>query len=218
MGHTTPLTKIHTLGSSSTPPCFHAGGLRYHGMSPLVSHLTQLGRIEATADTQNECSSAGVFFACAEGIVPAPEANHTVKGAVEEALRCKREGRRETILFNLCGHGHFDMAAATRSTTQATSRMRPATRRNWRWPWPGCRACLKRSEDLFPRQRADGWGCRWRIRRRAAPSVCPRTGWQVPYVVDRGVEPPCGPRRGAGSSFGPCSMSKANSRISWPSM
>jgi tryptophan synthase beta chain len=110
-GHMTPLTKMHTLGSSFTPPGFHAGGLRYHGMAPLVSHLKELGRIEATAYTQNECFAAGVLFARAEGIVPAPEANHAVKGAVEEALRCKREGRAETILFNLCGHGHFDMSA-----------------------------------------------------------------------------------------------------------
>jgi tryptophan synthase beta chain len=107
----TPLTKMHTLGSSFTPPGFHAGGLRYHGMAPLVSHLKQLGKIEATAYTQNECFAAGVLFARAEGIVPAPEANHAVKGAIEEALRCQREGRSETILFNLCGHGHFDMSA-----------------------------------------------------------------------------------------------------------
>ena len=110
-GHMTPLTKMHTLGSSFTPPGFHAGGLRYHGMAPLVSHLRQLGKIEATAYTQNECFAAGVLFARAEGIVPAPEANHAVKGAIEEALRCQREGHSETILFNLCGHGHFDMSA-----------------------------------------------------------------------------------------------------------
>ncbi|MBU3724286.1 MAG: TrpB-like pyridoxal phosphate-dependent enzyme [Burkholderiaceae bacterium] len=110
-GHMTPLTKMHTLGSTFTPPGFHAGGLRYHGMAPLVSHLRNLGLIEAVAYTQGECFSAGVLFARAEGIVPAPEANHAVKGAIEEALRCKREGRSETILFNLCGHGHFDMTA-----------------------------------------------------------------------------------------------------------
>ena len=110
-GHMTPLAKMHTLGSTFTPPGFHAGGLRYHGMAPLVSHLKQLGAIEATAYHQIECFAAGVLFARAEGIVPAPEANHAVKGAIEEALRCKREGRAETILFNLCGHGHFDMQA-----------------------------------------------------------------------------------------------------------
>ena len=110
-GHMTPLTKMHTLGSTFTPPGFHAGGLRYHGMAPLVSHLKELGMVEAVAYTQGECFAAGVQFARAEGIVPAPEANHAVKGAIDEALRCKREGRAETILFNLSGHGHFDMAA-----------------------------------------------------------------------------------------------------------
>jgi len=102
---------MHTLGSQFTPPGFHAGGLRYHGMAPLVSHLKELGEIEAVAYTQGQCFEAGVLFARAEGIVPAPEANHAVKGAIEEALRCKREGKAETILFNLCGHGHFDMTA-----------------------------------------------------------------------------------------------------------
>jgi len=110
-GKMTPLVKMHTLGSTFTPPAFHAGGLRYHGMAPLVSHLKELGLIEASAYTQTECFAAGVQFARSEGIVPAPEANHAVKGAIEEALRCKREGRAETILFNLCGHGHFDMSA-----------------------------------------------------------------------------------------------------------
>jgi tryptophan synthase beta chain len=110
-GHLTPLAKMHTLGSSFTPPGFHAGGLRYHGMSPLVSHLKELGLIEAVAYHQTACFEAGVTFARAEGIVPAPEANHAVKGAIDEALRCKRDGVSRAILFNLCGHGHFDMQA-----------------------------------------------------------------------------------------------------------
>jgi tryptophan synthase beta chain len=110
-GHMTPLVKMHTLGSSFTPPGFHAGGLRYHGMAPMVSHLVALGLVEPTAYHQTECFAAGLLFARNEGILPAPEANHAVKGAIEEALRCKREGRAETILFNLCGHGHFDMQA-----------------------------------------------------------------------------------------------------------
>ena len=109
--HLTPLVKMHTLGSTFTPPGFHAGGLRYHGMAPLVSHLLDLGLIEAKAYKQVECFSAGVQFARAEGIVPAPEANHAVKGAIDEALRCKTEGKSKVILFNLCGHGHFDMQA-----------------------------------------------------------------------------------------------------------
>ncbi len=110
-GHLTPLAKMHTLGSTFIPPGFHAGGLRYHGMAPLVSHLKELGLIEAVAYHQNACFEAGVTFARAEGIVPAPEANHAVKGAFDEALRCKRDGVSRAILFNLCGHGHFDMQA-----------------------------------------------------------------------------------------------------------
>ncbi|MGO9829119.1 MAG: TrpB-like pyridoxal phosphate-dependent enzyme [Myxococcaceae bacterium] len=110
-GHLTPLTKMHTLGSTFIPPGFHAGGLRYHGMAPLVSHLKELGLIEAVAYHQTPCFEAGVTFARAEGIVPAPEANHAVKGAIDEALRCKEEGVSRAILFNLCGHGHFDMQA-----------------------------------------------------------------------------------------------------------
>ncbi len=109
--HLTPLTKMHTLGSTFTPPGFHAGGLRYHGMAPLVSHLLELDLIEATAYHQIACFDAGVQFARAEGIVPAPEANHAVKGAIVEAIRCREEGKSRTILFNLCGHGHFDMQA-----------------------------------------------------------------------------------------------------------
>jgi tryptophan synthase beta chain len=110
-GHLTPLVKMHTLGSTFIPPGFHAGGLRYHGMAPMVSHLKELGLIEATAYHQKACFEAGVLFARAEGIVPAPEANHAVKGAIVEALRCREEGVSRAILFNLCGHGHFDMQA-----------------------------------------------------------------------------------------------------------
>ena len=109
--HLTPLVKMHTLGSTFIPPGFHAGGLRYHGMSPLVSHVYQLGLIEARAYHQVACFEAGVEFARCEGIVPAPEATHAVRCAIDEALRCKREGKAETILFNLSGHGHFDMQA-----------------------------------------------------------------------------------------------------------
>ena len=112
-GNLTPLTKMHTLGSSFIPPGFHAGGLRYHGMSPLVSHAKELGLLEAVAYHQTPCFEAAVTFARSEGIIPAPESSHAVKGALEEAMRCKREGKSETILFNLSGHGHFDMAAYT---------------------------------------------------------------------------------------------------------
>jgi tryptophan synthase beta chain len=110
-GHLTPLTKMHTLGSSFTPPGFHAGGLRYHGMAPLVSHIKELGLIEARSYHQTACFEAGVQFARTEGILPAPEANHAVRALIDEALRCKLEGKSEALLVNLCGHGHFDMQA-----------------------------------------------------------------------------------------------------------
>ena len=109
--HMTPLVKMHTLGSTFMPPGFHAGGLRYHGMAPLVSHLKELGIIEAEAYTQNSCFEAGVLFARTEGIVPAPEATHAVRGAINQALKAKEDGTSPTILFGLCGHGHFDMQA-----------------------------------------------------------------------------------------------------------
>ena len=112
-GQMTPLVKMHTLGSSFIPPAFHAGGLRYHGMAPLVSHIKDLGLIDAVSYSQLEIFEAGVQFARAEGIIPAPEANHAVKGAIVEAMKCKKEGKSKTILFNLCGHGHFDMQAYT---------------------------------------------------------------------------------------------------------
>ncbi len=109
--HLTPLVKMHTLGSAFIPPAFHAGGLRYHGMAPMISHIYELGLLEARAYRQRTCFDAGVKFARCEGIVPAPEATHAVRCAIDEALRCKQEGKAETILFNLSGHGHFDMGA-----------------------------------------------------------------------------------------------------------
>lgn len=111
--HLTPLVKMHTLGSSFVPPGIHAGGLRYHGMAPLVSHLYELGEIEARAYDQIECFAAAVEFARAEGIVPAPETSHAIKCVIDEALACKEEGTSRSILFNLSGHGHFDMQSYT---------------------------------------------------------------------------------------------------------
>jgi tryptophan synthase beta chain len=107
----TPLVKMHTLGHDFVPEGIHAGGLRYHGMAPLVSHLAELGQIEPRAETQLRCFEAGIQFARAEGIIPAPEATHAVRAAIDEALRCKEAGESKVILFNLCGHGHFDMQA-----------------------------------------------------------------------------------------------------------
>jgi tryptophan synthase beta chain len=111
--HLTPLVKMHTLGSTFMPPGFHAGGLRYHGMAPLVSHLKELDLIESTTIPQLESFAAGVLFARSEGIVPAPESNHAVAATIREALRCKEENASRAIVFNLSGHGHFDMMAYT---------------------------------------------------------------------------------------------------------
>ena len=107
----TPLMKMHTLGHDFVPDPIHAGGLRYHGMSPLISHLYNEGLIEATAKGQRECFAAGVQFARTEGIVPAPEPTHAIAAAIEEALRCKESGEEKVILTALCGHGHLDLPA-----------------------------------------------------------------------------------------------------------
>ena len=109
--HLTPIVKMHTLGSGFVPPGFHAGGLRYHGMAPLVSQLHSEGHIEAVAYDQLRTFASGIQFAQAEGILPAPEANHAVAAAIDEALACKESGESKAILFNLCGHGQFDMQA-----------------------------------------------------------------------------------------------------------
>jgi tryptophan synthase beta chain len=107
--HLTPLMRMHTLGSTFIPPGIHAGGLRYHGMAPLVSHVMNLGLAEATTVQQLDAFAAGIQFARAEGIIPAPEANHAIAAAIREALQAKEEGKERTILFVLSGHGHFDM-------------------------------------------------------------------------------------------------------------
>jgi tryptophan synthase beta chain len=112
-GHLAPLVKMHTLGHTFVPAGIHAGGLRYHGMAPLVSHLLELDAIEAIAIHQLETFAAGVQFARTEGIVPAPESNHAVAAAIAEAVKCKESGESKAILFNLSGHGHFDMQAYT---------------------------------------------------------------------------------------------------------
>jgi tryptophan synthase beta chain len=107
--HLTPLVKMHTLGSTFMPPGIHAGGLRYHGMGPLISHVLDLGLIEAATVQQLDAFAAGIQFARAEGIIPAPEANHAIAHAIREALEAKAEGKPRTILVNVSGHGHFDM-------------------------------------------------------------------------------------------------------------
>ncbi|AFV24901.1 tryptophan synthase subunit beta [Methanolobus psychrophilus R15] len=111
MAQMTPLLKMFTLGSSFIPPAIHAGGLRYHGASPIVSKLVADKYMEARSYHQIEVFDAAVTFARSEGIAPAPESSHAIKAAVDEAIKCKQTGEEKTILFNLSGHGHFDMGS-----------------------------------------------------------------------------------------------------------
>jgi tryptophan synthase beta chain len=107
----TPLIKMHTLGHTFIPNPIHAGGLRYHGMAPLVSALLDAGLFESRSYHQKTCFEAAVQFAATEGIIPAPEPTHAIRAAIDEALVCKETGEAKTILFNLSGHGHLDMSA-----------------------------------------------------------------------------------------------------------
>jgi tryptophan synthase beta chain len=107
----TPLMKMHTLGHNFVPDPIHAGGLRYHGMAPLISHIYELGLMDAVAVPQTECFEAAVKFARTEGIVPAPEPTHALAQAIRLAEEAKKTGEETVILTALCGHGHFDLAA-----------------------------------------------------------------------------------------------------------
>ncbi|MEM0286252.1 MAG: pyridoxal-phosphate dependent enzyme, partial [Candidatus Methanomethyliaceae archaeon] len=107
----TPLVPMHTLGHDYIPPPIHAGGLRYHGIAPTISLLNSTGYLKAIAYNQVEVFEAAKLFIQTEGIIPAPEPAHAIKATIEEALKCKRSGEEKVILFNLCGHGHFDMQA-----------------------------------------------------------------------------------------------------------
>jgi tryptophan synthase beta chain len=107
----TPLCKMYTLGHGFIPPGIHAGGLRYHGMAPIISALVNQGFVDARAEHQLGCFKASVDFAQTEGFIVAPETSHAVKVAIDEALKCKESGEEKTIVFNCSGHGHFDMAA-----------------------------------------------------------------------------------------------------------
>ncbi|ASV75425.1 Tryptophan synthase beta chain like [Thermogutta terrifontis] len=110
----TPLLKMHTLGHSFVPAGIHAGGLRYHGMAPMVSFAVKLGLVEAVALHQRECFEAARLFAATEGIIPAPETSHAIRAAIIEALKCKETGEEKCILFNLSGHGICDLGAYER--------------------------------------------------------------------------------------------------------
>jgi tryptophan synthase beta chain len=106
-----PVAKMHTLGHQFMPPAVHAGGLRYHGMSPLVSHVYELGLIKARSVKQTEVFKGALEFARAEGIIPAPESSHAIRVALDEALKCKETGEAKSIVFCLSGHGYFDMTS-----------------------------------------------------------------------------------------------------------
>ncbi len=107
----TPLLFMHTLGKDFVPPPIHAGGLRYHGMAPLVSHLVEMGIIEAKAYNQEEVFEAAHLFLITEGILPAPESSHAIKAVIDEAIKAKKDGKKQVILFNLSGHGFLDISA-----------------------------------------------------------------------------------------------------------
>jgi tryptophan synthase beta chain len=107
----TPLLPMYTLGKDFMPPVIHAGGLRYHGDSPIISLLVKTGRMEAVAYPQSATFEAAKLFARVEGKLPAPEAGHGIRAAIDEALRCKEAGEDKVILFNYCGHGFLDLAA-----------------------------------------------------------------------------------------------------------
>lgn len=107
----TPLLLMYTLGHGFVPPPVHAGGLRYHGMAPILSHLHRLGLMEARAVPQLATFEAGITFARTEGIISAPETNHAIRVVIDEALKCRESGEAKTILFNHSGHGHFDMSS-----------------------------------------------------------------------------------------------------------
>ena len=107
----TPLLMMHTLGHRFIPPKIHAGGLRYHGMAPLVSHLKKLNLIDAVSYHQTKVFEAAVLFARSEGLLPAPEPSHAIAAVIDEAIKCREEGKKRVILFNLCGHGMLDLAA-----------------------------------------------------------------------------------------------------------
>jgi tryptophan synthase beta chain len=110
-GGMTPLLMMYTLGHAFIPPRIHAGGLRYHGMSPMISHARKLGLMDAVSYPQTKVFQAAVLFSRTEGILPAPEPAHAIAAVIDEAARCRKEGKKRVILFNLCGHGMLDLAA-----------------------------------------------------------------------------------------------------------
>jgi tryptophan synthase beta chain len=138
----TPLVKMHTLGHDFIPPPIHSGGLRYHGIAPTLSLLTREKQVETRAYNQVEVFNAARLFAQTEGIIPAPEPAHAIKGAIEEALRCKETGEEKTILFLLCGHGYFDMQAYD---DYLSKKLPP-----YEYPEEKVQQAIKKLKDLYP--------------------------------------------------------------------
>lgn len=138
----TPLVPMHTLGHDFIPPPIHAGGLRYHGIAPTISLLVSEKKVETKAYNQVEVFDAAKLFIRTEGIVPAPEPAHAIKGAIDEALRCKETGEEKVILFLLCGHGHFDMQAYD---DYFSGKLRP-----YEYPKEKVEEAMKRLRRLYP--------------------------------------------------------------------
>ena len=160
----TPLMKMHTLGHDFVPDPIHAGGLRYHGMSPLISHLYETGEMDAVAEPQTECFAAGVLFARTEGILPAPEPTHALAATVEEAVRCKETGEEKVILTALCGHGHLDLGAYDAylsATSSTTSGRTPTSSPPWPTRSPGCRRWPDHASVDAPPRRSGRPGWCW---------------------------------------------------------
>ncbi|MEM0445222.1 MAG: TrpB-like pyridoxal phosphate-dependent enzyme [Nitrososphaerota archaeon] len=138
----TPMLPMYTLGSDFIPPPIHAGGLRYHGDAPTLCLLLKEGYIEPRAYNQVEVFEAATIFARTEGIIPAPEPSHTIKYVLDEALRCKKSGEEKVILFNLCGHGHFDLQAYQEFFE---GRLQP-----WEYPEDAIRKSINRLLEEYP--------------------------------------------------------------------
>ncbi|UCD27008.1 MAG: TrpB-like pyridoxal phosphate-dependent enzyme [Candidatus Bathyarchaeota archaeon] len=138
----TPLVKMHTLGHDFIPPPIHSGGLRYHGIAPTLSVLNTEKKLETRAYNQIEVFDAAKLFAKTEGIISAPEPTHSIKGAIDEALRCKETGEEKVILFLLCGHGHFDMQAYD---DYLKGKLPPYT-----YPEEEVKKAMKKLRDLYP--------------------------------------------------------------------
>jgi len=138
----TPLVKMHTLGHDFIPPPIHSGGLRYHGIAPIISIMTAEGQIETQAYDQVSIFEAARLFANTEGIIPAPEPSHAIKGAIDEAIKCRQTGEKKTILFLLCGHGYFDM--------QAYSDFLSGKLLPYDYPEEKVQQAMKRLKELYP--------------------------------------------------------------------